>query len=200
LPHRSFTKWTTRHQFQGTIWEYGSQRLAAQRLSIAIEDSLLREKVVKTSMWVFLIAFALVFYGTGASFIESFAVYPAMRFIGPNEFAAWHESLTPPVLGFLVLPVLAGTLFSILLLWFRPLRIPLWAVWLVIGLQAILWLSSITIQIPLQFQLRREGPLLPLIERLIITNWWLRRVPYIATAFLFFWMMTRLLRPATSEP
>jgi hypothetical protein len=154
---------------------------------------------MKTSPWIFLIAFVLVFYGTGASFIESFVLYPSMRFVGPNEFAAWHESFTPAVLGFLVFPVLAGTLFSILLLWFRPPCIPLWAAWLAIGLQAVLWLSSITIQIPLQFQLRREGPLLPLIERLIITNWWLRRVPYIATALLFFWMMTRVLKPATSE-
>jgi len=154
---------------------------------------------MKASTWIFLIAFTLVFYGTGASFIESFVVYPSMRLVGSNEFAAWHESITPAVLGFLVFPVLTGTLFSILLLWFRPPGIPTWAVWLAIGLQAVLWLSSVTIQIPLQFQLRSEGPLVPLIDRLIITNWWLRRVPYIATALLFFWMMIRVLKRATGE-
>ena len=49
----------------------------------------------KTSIWLFLISFALVLYGMGASFVESFVNYPTWRLIGANEFRAYHQALSP---------------------------------------------------------------------------------------------------------
>ena len=122
----------------------------------------------KTSIWLFLISFALVFYGMGASFVESFVNYPTWRLIGANEFRAYHQALGPLVIGYMVIPMLITTILTILLLWFRPAPIPQWAIWLAVVLQLIIWVSTVAIQLPIQVQLSRDGLSLPLIERLDI--------------------------------
>ena len=148
----------------------------------------------KTSIWLFLFSFALVFYGMGASFVESFVNYPTWRLIGANEFRAYHQTLSPLVIGYMVIPMLITTILTILLLWFRPTPIPRWAIGLAVVLQLIIWVSTVAIQLPIQVQLSRGGLSLPLIERLIFTNWWLRKVPQIINALLFLWLMSLLLR------
>jgi hypothetical protein len=144
-----------------------------------------------TPRWIFVIAFALVFYGNGAAFIESFVNYPSWRLIGDSEFVAYHHFISPRVLAFLVAPALLGTLFTFLMLWSRPAAIPLWAVWSAIALQVIVWVSSATIQVPIQLQLSAHGLSLPLVERLIESNFWLRRIPYAVCACLFLWMAAK---------
>jgi hypothetical protein len=148
----------------------------------------------KTSVRLFLISFALMFYGMGASFVESFVNYPTWRLIGANEFRAYHQALSPLVIGYMVIPMILATILTILLLWFRPAPLPRWAIWLAVVLQLIIWVSTFGIQIPIQVQLSRDGLSLPLIERLIFTNWWLRKVPQIINALLFLWLMSLLLR------
>ena len=148
---------------------------------------------VKTSTWLFLITFALMFYGTGASFVESFVNYPTWRLIGANEFREYHQALSPLVIGYMVIPMLITTILTMLLLWFRPVLIPRWAIWLAVVLQLIPWVSTVAIQLPIQVQLSSDGLSLPLIERLIFTNWWLRKVPQVANALLFLWLMSLLL-------
>ncbi|HZG51334.1 MAG TPA: hypothetical protein VEZ40_04285 [Pyrinomonadaceae bacterium] len=148
----------------------------------------------KTSIWLFLISFTLVFYGLGASFVESFVNYPTWRLIGANEFLAYHQALSPLVIGYMVIPLLIATLLTVLLLRFRPVPIPRWAIRLAVVLQLIVWISTVAIQLPIQMQLSRDGLSLPLIDRLIFTNLWLRKVPQIINAFLFLWMMSLLLR------
>jgi hypothetical protein len=142
---------------------------------------------------VFMIAFALVFYSTGAAFIEGFVNYSSWHLIGAAEFPAFHKFITPRILAFLVAPAIVGTVFSILMLWFRPASIPVWSVWLVIALQMVLWVSSTTIQVPIQLKLQSQGLSIPLVDHLILTNWWLRRVPYGITAAIFLWMMVTVL-------
>jgi hypothetical protein len=124
----------------------------------------------KTSIWLFLIAFALMFYGLGASFVESFVNYPTWRLIGANEFRTYHQTLGPLIIGFMVIPLVITTILTLLLVWFRPAPVPLWAIWLAIVLQLIPWVSTVAIQIPIQVQLSRDGLSLPLIDRLIFTN------------------------------
>ena len=141
--------------------------------------------------WIFVIAFALVFYGNGAAFVESFVNYPSWHLIGSDEFVAYHQFISPRVLMFLVAPALLGTVFTVLMLWARPATVPLWAVWAAIAAQAIVWVSSATIQIPIQVQLSAHGLSRELIERLIETNFWLRRIPYAVCAGLFLWMAAR---------
>ncbi|MEO8585005.1 MAG: hypothetical protein ABI584_02480 [Acidobacteriota bacterium] len=144
-------------------------------------------------------AFALVLYGNGAGFIESFVNYPSWRLIGSGEFVTYHRFISPRVLIFLVAPVLLGTVFTVLMLWFRPAVIPLWAVWAAIVAQAIIWVSTATLQVPIQLQLSSHGLSLELIARLIETNFWLRRIPYLICAGLFLWMAAKTIGAAGKE-
>jgi hypothetical protein len=72
----------------------------------------------------------------------------------------------------------AAPAFTILMLWARPASIPGWAVWAAIATQAVVRVSTATIQVPIQLQPSEQGLSLGLIERLIETNCWLRRIPY----------------------
>jgi hypothetical protein len=148
----------------------------------------------RASVWLFLITFALVFYGLGAASVESFVNYPTWPLIGANEFRAYHRALGPLIIGYMVIPLLVATALTVLLLWVRPPSIPGWIVWLAVGLQLIVWVSTFTVQLPIQGQLSADGLSLPLIERLRVTSFWFRRVPHTANAFLFLWMMSMLLR------
>ena len=146
------------------------------------------------STWLFLITFALTFYGLGASFIESFVNYPTWRLVGADEFRSFHRGLSPLVIGYMVVPLMLATVLTVALLWLRPAAIPLWAIALSIALRLVAWVSTFTIQIPIQMELSSGGLSLPLIERLIFTDWWLRKVPMLINSLLFLWMMSRLLR------
>ncbi len=148
----------------------------------------------RTSVWLLLVTFALMFYGMGAASVESFVNYPTWPLIGANEFRAYHRALGPLIVGYMVVPMLAATIFTIILLWFRPAPIPPWMIWLAIGLQLVVWVSTFTIQLPIQGQLTADGLSLPLMDRLRVTSFWFRRVPHTANAFLFLWMMAILLR------
>jgi len=99
-----------------------------------------------TNLVVFTITFALVFYSTGATFIEGFVNYSSWHLIGAEEFATFHRFISPRIVAFLVAPMLLGTVFSVLMLWFRPRSIPAWTVWLVIALQLVVWASSAMIR------------------------------------------------------
>jgi len=149
----------------------------------------------KFPIWLFLITFALIFYGMGASFVESFVNYPTWRLIGANEFLAYHHAISPLVIAYMVIPMLLATVLTLLLVWFRPAQIPRWAIRLSVILQMLVWVSTATIQIPIQIQLSASGLSLPLIDQLIFTNLWFRKVPQIINIFLFLWMMSLMLRP-----
>ena len=146
------------------------------------------------SIWVFITTFCLIFYGMGASFVESFVNYPTWPLIGADKFRTYHNALGPLVVGYMVIPMLVGTVLSIVLLWVRPIQIPLWAMLAAVILQLINWVSTATIQLPIQFQLGAEGLSIPAIERLIFTNLWFRKLPQVITSALFVWMMYTVLR------
>lgn len=145
-------------------------------------------------VWLFLITFALIFYGMGASFVESFVNYPTWRLIGQGEFLAYHQALSPLIIGYMVIPLVVTTILTLLLAWFRPVPIPRWAIWVSVVLQLISWISTATIQIPIQTELSTTGLSLPLIDQLIVTNFWFRKVPQVVNVILFVWMMSLLLR------
>ena len=148
----------------------------------------------KFPVWLFLVTFALTFYGMGASFVESFVNYPTWRLIGSGEFVAYHQALSPLIIGYMVIPLVLATILTLLLVWFRPQPIPRWAIWVSLGLQVISWISTAMIQIPIQMELSTTGLSLPLIDQLIFTNFWYRKVPQVINVVLFIWMASLMLR------
>ena len=97
-------------------------------------------------------------------------------------------------------PAVLGTVFTIALFKFRPATIPLWSVWVATVLQMVVWVSTATIQVPIQLQLAAQGATPALLERLMETNWWLRRIPYSVCAALFLWMATRAIALRDRDP
>ena len=152
------------------------------------------QKTTQPAGWLFLTTFALVFYGMGAANVETFVNYPTWPLIGVNEFRAYHSALGPLIIGYMVIPLLVATILTIVLLWFRPAAIPRWMIWLALTLQLVTWISTFAIQLPIQGQLSADGLSLPLIDRLRVTTFWFRRVPHVANALLFLYMMSLLLR------
>lgn len=139
--------------------------------------------------------FALVFYAMGAGFVEGFVNYRTWHLIGPAEFTAYHQALSPRIIGFLVIPAFSIAALTFLLIWWRPSPIPLWSVLVSLSLSLIVIIVSVTLQIPIQSEFYRGGFSLPLLERLILMDW-LRKVPVVLNAILFLWMMSRVLRKA----
>lgn len=156
-----------------------------------------RTRSSPTSLWLFLATFCLIFYGMGASFVESFVNYPTWPLIGANEFRDYHRTLGSLIIGYMVIPMLVGTFLTFLLIWIRPKQIPVWVVLLALALQLMIWISTATMQLPIQFQLSADGLSIPAIERLIFTNLWFRKVPQVITSVLFIWMMYLLVREST---
>ena len=78
------------------------------------------QTISRIPVWLFVVTFALMFYGLGASFVESFVNYPTWPLIGAAEFKAYHQALSPLVIGYMVVPMLVGTSLTLLLAWLRP--------------------------------------------------------------------------------
>jgi hypothetical protein len=142
--------------------------------------------------WPFILAFALIFYANGAAFLESFVNYPSWRLIGANEFLHYHHFISPRVIGFLVVPALSATALTVVMLKCRPAAIPLWSVWAALVLQVVVWVSTAAIQIPIQFEFSSKGFSEESLAKLMISNFWFRRIPLAVAAALFVWMMHRV--------
>jgi hypothetical protein len=149
--------------------------------------------------WLFVFTFALFFYFTGAAFIESFVNYPSWRLIGAGEFIAYHRSLNVGIVAFLVAPGLLATICTILMLWWRPAEISRWSVWVAIALQVIIWVSTAFLQIPMQMEFNATGFSEARLSSLIVSNFWLRRIPGLVTAGLFVWMMRRVIAASSAQ-
>lgn len=143
----------------------------------------------------FLFVFALVFYVTGAAFVESFVNYPTWKLIGAAEFKTYHNTLSPLIIKFMVVPWLVETLLTIVLFWLRPRAIPVWMVTLCLILNLIVWASSALIQIPIQFELGEKGLSLPAIDRLLATDP-IRWMSGSLRALLYLWMIPRIVKSA----
>lgn len=151
------------------------------------------------SRLIFLTAFTLVCYGTGAACMEGFVNYASWHLIGEAEFIGYHQFISPRVLAFLVAPLVLGTVFTVLMLWSRPAVIQAWVVWAAIAMQAVVWVSTVTIQVPIQLELSAHGRSLELLARLIETNFWYRRIPYAVCAVLFLWMAAQVMGAGSDE-
>lgn len=93
--------------------------------------------------------------------------YPMMRRFPENGFAAIAREHCERT-GSVVLPLMTLELASGVMLWIVGLREPLFA--LSLGLLALIWLSTATLQAPLHRRLiQGKDPLV--LNRLIATNW-----------------------------
>ena len=143
----------------------------------------------------FTIVFALVFYVTGASFVQSFVNYPTWKLIGEGEFQIYHNQMSPLIVKFMVLPWLLEIALTVLMFWLRPRIVPVGAVALALIFNLVAVASTVIIQIPIQIELGENGLSLHAIDKLLETDP-IRWASGILRAFLYVWMMSRVVRSA----
>jgi hypothetical protein len=151
----------------------------------------MKDSIVKT-YGVFIITFALTFYTFGAGIIDNYVIYRTLPVVGENEFVAFRAVFTPRIVAFLVVPLILRSVFSVLLLWLRPQAIRAWHVWLFLLCQAIGWLSTLTVQLPIQFALDKGKN--PELIQTLIDSIWLRTSTSFAGAAIMLWMIFLVIR------
>lgn len=137
-----------------------------------------------------LIFFALSFYGFGAGIMDSFVIYDGWNYVGANEFPELHQAMGQKIISFYVFPLMVLTVFTIILYWSRPASIPRGWITMALIAQMAVWLSSIFIQIPIQFQLD-QGKDQALLDKLITTDW-IRIIGWLAYMVIVVAMLYRI--------
>ncbi len=141
----------------------------------------------------FAFVFALVFYVTGAAFVQSFVNYPTWLLIGAGEFQEYHNAMSPRIQKFMVLPWLVSIVLTISLFWLRPRVVPAWALALALIFNLIILVSTAAIQFPIQIELGESGFSRQAIERLIKTDA-IRWMSGCVVGLVYLWMMSLVVR------
>ena len=135
--------------------------------------------------------FALSFYCFGAGMMDSLVAYHSWNFVNSEDFPLMHQESGTRIIRVYVWPALLMTIITIIMIWKRPHNIPKSWFLFVLGFQLIVWLSSIFIQIPIQFHLdkiRDEEAL----QRLLITDW-IRIIAWLFDIVIVSTMLYRIL-------
>jgi hypothetical protein len=107
---------------------------------------------------------------TGIIWFVQWVHYPSFRWIAPEHWAAFHRRHTS-LTGVIVAPFMLGELMAAIGLF---LVAPAWregvTAWLALSMLALIWLSTIVLQIPRHHRLeqRFDGRVL---KSLVATNW-----------------------------
>lgn len=148
---------------------------------------------------VFSVYILLAFYVFGGGIVNSLVAYRTWRAVGANEFPEFHRIDSTLIIPLFVIFFFLSFIPQILLIWFRPMVIPKWLVWLALLFNFITLVSTITIQIPIQVELDKKFSL-ELIERLISTDFLYRRIPMLLLAAVNFIMLYKVVKHSTSKP
>ncbi|MEJ7821663.1 MAG: hypothetical protein WKF85_05035 [Chitinophagaceae bacterium] len=97
------------------------------------------------------------------------------KYISVSDFGKWHTVTGRNIIKVFVVPMVLRTLLTIALFWFRPTIIPQRYIWVLLICQLINIASTSLIQVPIQFQLDKEGYSIDLLNRLLSTDW-LRKI------------------------
>jgi hypothetical protein len=106
-------------------------------------------------------------YCLAGSLMEHFAVYPGwLALTSPQTLITMHTAQSPGITSIYVVPKLILTAFIIIQLFISPTM----TAWFGLAMLSISWISSFTIQIPLQQRIRKNGDK-EAVKKLIATDW-----------------------------
>jgi hypothetical protein len=141
---------------------------------------------------------ALLCYGLGAGLLESFLNYPMWRDMGARmnnaDFMATRADHTWRIFPLLVIPLALRAPVTLALFAWRPRFVPGWAVRVAVAAQFIGWVSSVTVQIPIQTALTETGYSNLLFARLIVTDIWFRVLPFVCEGAVGIFLLGRAAR------
>ena len=139
------------------------------------------------SLWLLIANAASVWFLTGLIWVIQVVHYPLFSAVGRAEFAAYeasHTRLITIVVGPVMLLELAT---SVLLLVMRPASVPAWAAATGAALVAIVWLSTIALQVPAHGRLAQgfaEDA-----HALLVHSNWIRTAAWTLHGALCAWML-----------
>ena len=139
------------------------------------------------SLWLLIANSASAWFLTGLIWVIQVVHYPLFSAVGRSEFAAYeasHTRLITMVVGPVMLLELAT---SVLLLVVRPASVPMWAAATGVGLVAIVWLSTIALQVPAHGRLA-QGFADDAHAMLVHSNW-IRTIAWTLHGALCAWML-----------
>jgi len=145
------------------------------------------------SIWILIANAASAWFLTGLIWVIQVVHYPLFAAVGRAEFAAYeasHTRLITIVVGPVMLLELAT---SVLLLVMRPATIPMWAAVTGVVLVAIIWLSTIALQVPAHGRLA-QGFVADAHAMLVHTNW-IRTMGWTLHGVLCAWMLHNAVAP-----
>jgi len=141
--------------------------------------------------------FGLFFYVWGAANLEGLMNYPFWRDMGQmmtNEnFIKLRADHLWKIAPLLVIPFVTLVLVTAALVVLAPPFVPRWALVVVLGLELVGGLSTIFIQVPIQLQHNSTGYDLASFNRLITTDFWLRKAPRFIEAPLVMFVLWRVI-------
>lgn len=147
---------------------------------------------MKKNQWLLLVMSFLAFYGVGNIWLVQLSSYKLWPYVGRQEFYHYHIIWWHSIWGVIFIPAALLFLGSILMLWWRPPRVPTWAVRIGFALQVLLYGLTAVWWGPLMARLatRKDGLLLSRYE-LLMTTHWLRVAIVTAYGILLFWMLAK---------
>ncbi len=114
------------------------------------------------------------------------------KYISVSDFGKWHTVTSRNIIKVFVVPMSFRTLLTIALFWFRPTIISRRYIWVLLICQLIAAASTSLIQVPIQFQLDKEGYSLDLLNRLLSTDW-LRKILLVLEAGITIFLTNKIL-------
>ena len=142
---------------------------------------------VPLSLWLLIANSASAWFLTGLIWVIQVVHYPLFAAVGRSEFPAYeasHTRLITMVVGPVMLLELAT---SMLLLVVRPASVPMWAAAAGLALVAIVWLSTIALQVPAHGRLA-QGFVAEAHAMLVHSNW-IRTIAWTVHGALCAWML-----------
>jgi len=135
---------------------------------------------------IFLLHLATTLFMLGVIWFVQVVHYPLFAQVGPAEFPAYektHAQLTAWVVG---PPMLLELSTALLLLWFRLAGISKLQCAIGLGLLAIIWLSTLFLQVPCHALLSNGFD--PAVQRRLVLTNWIRTIAWSLRGLLILWM------------
>ncbi len=147
---------------------------------------------MQTASTLLLATCALALYSVGQVWLVQLSSYRLWAFVGPREFSAYHMAWWHSIWGVVLAPAALVFLGAVLMLWWHPPGVPLWAVWAGLGLQIALAAGTAAWWGPLMARLEdASGALLHDRYALLMETHWLRVAIVTAYGLLTLWMLAR---------
>lgn len=141
--------------------------------------------------------FLLAFYIYGGTVVEVFVYYPSWQFIH-TDWIAFKKSVDGLLIPRYVVPTMLIYIPLIIMFWHRSKAIPKWTIWASLIGYIIPTISTMLVQLPIQFKLE-EGFDRLLYQKLLWTDFYYRQIVAFVGFILSAYMLFRVTKSEQSK-